>query len=428
MLGRASACLGAEATPWLRPLCIALSRWPATVWSGHSPFSLADALSGMPEFLAGFNAEGLPTPHVRRLLLRPSRMLPRPFALANVPVPRLHTEADLGAWLGVSMSTLDALAGPAQRYREATPTPRRIHTAATHHYRCLLLPKRRGGFRLIEEPLPLLKRVQRHVLDELLNLVPTHEAAHGFVPGRNVASHAAMHANQAWVFSFDLTDFFACIGSARVHALFQTLGYAPAVAARLTTLCTTRTPAMVRERLRDEGMLDFLGAKRLAAAHLPQGAPTSPALANLCAFSLDLRLDGLARRFGARYSRYADDLVISGPECLGRQAHALRGWVTGIVEDEGFRIRRDKTRAMPSGGRQQVTGVVVNERPNLARDEYDLLRARLHRLGNAGPVDGELRAQCLGRIAWAAQFVAPARIAKLHRLFDRIQFNTKPSA
>jgi len=295
--------------------------------------------------------------------------------------------------------------------------------APTPHYRCLLVPKRRGGLRLIEAPLPRLKAVQRRVLDGLLNTLPCHEAAHGFVPGRNVATNATVHAGQDFVIRFDLRDFFPSIGRARIAATFRTLGYSDAVVERLTTLCIARTPAPIRERLREDGSIDADGARRLASPHLPQGAPTSPALANLCAFPLDLRLDGLAHRFGARYTRYADDLVFSGPSTLRRDQRELRAWVQAIVEDEGFRLRRDKTRAMPSGGRQQVTGVVVNTKPNLAREDFDRLKAELHRLGTSTNVDPELRSAVLGRLAWARQFLAPSRVEKLQRMLDAIAFD-----
>lgn len=421
LLGRAMACVGPEHRPWLQPLCEHLAGLSTPVWRGMTPQALGAHLQLRPEFQAGFAPE-CPALQVRRLLLRPARMTPPPFALEDLPLPGWHTVADLAAGLGIDLSMLDVLAGPAQRYREATATPHRPHVQATGHYRSLLVPKRRGGLRLIEAPRPALKAVQRRLLRRLLDLLPVHEAAHGFVAGRNVASHAGHHAGQAWVFRFDLQDFFPSIGAARIRALFRTLGFGEAVADHLTTLCTVRTPRAVRERLQDEGGLSWHDLRRLASPHLPQGAPTSPQLANLCAFRLDLRLDGLAQRFGARYSRYADDLVFSGATRPALDAARLHAWVRAIAHDEGFRLRADKTRLMRAGGRQTVTGLVVNETPHLSRPDYDRLRAELHRLGRGPAVDPSLRAPLLGRLAWARQFVAPSRQAKLQRLFDAISF------
>jgi RNA-directed DNA polymerase len=102
------------------------------------------------------------------------------------------------------------------------------------------------------------------------------------------------------------------VRASRVHALFATLGYSESVARELTALCTTATPEPVLRRMVEEGGLTWTQMQRLRDPHLPQGAPTSPALANLCGFRLDLRLDGLAFVLGARYTRYADDIVFSG--------------------------------------------------------------------------------------------------------------------
>ncbi|WAC74825.1 reverse transcriptase family protein [Roseateles sp. SL47] len=421
LLGRGCACLGPEHRPWLQGLCGVLAKMPEPVWRHLTPQALASHLQTLPEFWAGFDRSRPPV-QVRQLLLRPSRMTARPFALEAAPLPEWHTLADAAEGLGVDLPMLDVLAGPAQRYREATATPQRPHVRATHHYRSLLVGKRRGGLRLIEAPMPALKAVQRRLLDVLLSKVPVHEAAHGFVPGRNVASHAREHAGRHWVFRFDMQDFFPSIGRARIQAVFRTLGYADSVADHLATLCTVRTPRAVRERLAEAGELSFMSAKRLASPHLPQGAPTSPHLANLCVFSLDLRLEGLAWRFGARYSRYADDLVFSGTRAQPLDPGVFHAWVREIVEDEGFRLRVDKTRLMRTGGRQTVTGVVVNETPNLSRPDYDRLRAELHRLGRQDRVDPRLRDVLLGRLAWAQQFVVPSRMAKLQRLFNAIPF------
>ncbi len=237
-------------------------------------------------------------------------MRPRPLGLDMCALPDLPTMPDLAQWLGLPLDRLLWL---------SPETP-----LGSEHYRYKLQPKRTGGLRLLEIPKVDLKRVQRTIHAGLLQHVPVHEAAHGFVAKRSVATHAAAHAGQAVVIKFDLQDFFGSIRAAQVAAVWRTLGYPSGVARCLVTLCTHRTAQMVVERMRDDGGLDWLGAKRLRAAHLLQGAPTSPALANLCAFGLDLRLDGLAWVFGAAYTRYADDLVFSGSAALRPQFRALK--------------------------------------------------------------------------------------------------------
>jgi hypothetical protein len=172
-----------------------------------------------------------------------------------------------------------------------------------------------------------------------------------------------------------------------------------------------------------------MGAKRLAAPHLPQGSPCSPALANLCAFRLDLRLEGLAWVFGATYTRYADDLVFSGPASLRARFTALRAWVDGIAADEGFELHPRKVRCMPQHRQQRVTGVVVNDKANAPREDFDRLKAVLHRCALDGPAGqnhakaADFRGHLLGHIAWIGQF-SPTRKARLMRLFDRIDWTS----
>ncbi|MHA3913681.1 reverse transcriptase family protein [Halovulum sp. GXIMD14793] len=264
--------------------------------------------------------------------------------------------------------------------------------------------------RLIEAPKQALKRIQRRILDGILRHVPVHDIAFGFVPGRNCIDAAQRHCGEALVISFDLKDFFPSIAAPRITALFRGLGYPAPVADLLTALCTLHTPARVRRRLPPEH-------RRLyAARHLPQGAPTSPTLANLCAFRLDCRLAGLARRLDANISRYADDITFSGDATIRL---AVLGAVPEILAEEGFVLNPAKTRVQAQGQRQMVTGLVVNTHVNTPRREYDQLKAILHHC--ARPEDTRLsdpafREHIEGRIGWVAQ-VNPARAERLRERF-----------
>jgi len=409
---RAMHCLGEDA-PWLPSLAAAVATEFSRRWEWHTVPTLADWLCELPQLQDAFDPDHA-LPRVRRLLLRPARMARAPFALEALRLPRWDTPADLAAWLEVPLERLQWLMGRAHDFRE-TQADRPLSA----HYHALLKPKRSGGLRLIEIPKPQLKQVQHRLLSGLLAPIPAHEGVHGFVRGRNAISHAREHAGHAVVIGYDLRDFFNSIRVARVRALWRTLGYAEGVAEALACLTTTRTPLAVRERLLDDGGIAFMGAKRLAARHLPQGAPTSPALANLCAFGLDLRLEGLAWRFGAHYSRYADDIVFSGPRELAARSRVLQAWVEAIVQAEGFALHPGKTRRMPAHRRQQVTGIVVNERPNLARDAYDRLRARLHACAAKG-CDAETWTQLQGQVGWACQLVAASRAQKLRRMLAAV--------
>ncbi|KRD21359.1 DNA polymerase [Acidovorax sp. Root267] len=360
-------------------------------------------------------------------LLRPAAAGPHPaWKGRDSTAPVLATATDVTEALAISLGDLLWLAPEHAHWRERQNG---AHALPLSHYRYRLLPKPSGGLRLLEAPRPRLASTQRRILDSLLAGVPVHEAAHDFVRGRSVGSHAQVHTHQAVVIRFDLADFFTSITATRVRALWRALGHGRPAAELLTRLTTTRTPQAVRDRLLEATSIPpeaiaqrhTIGA-RLKQPHLPQGAPTSPALANLCAFGLDLRLHALAEHFGARYTRYADDLVFSGPKALlHRQWVDFRAWVTAIAQDEGFTLRADKTRVIPAHQRQYVTGLVVNQRTNYSRTQFDTLKARLHRLAQQPPVNISERARLAGEIQWASQWLAPTRSAKLQRLLHAIR-------
>src|SRR5262249_19106432 len=143
--------------------------------------------------------------------------------------------------------------------------------------------------------------------------------------------------------------------------------------------------------------------------HLPQGAPTSPALANLAAYRLDARLAGLAESVDAQYTRYADDLVFSGGATFARTIGRFPVHVAAVALEEGFAVQHRKTRVMRQGVRQRAAGVVLNRRINLPRADYDQIKAILCNCLRHGPqgqnragVD-DFRAHLSGRIAHAVR-------------------------
>lgn len=327
-------------------------------------------------------------------------------ALPALDLPVLTTSPDLADFLGLT---------PDQLTRFADLRALSAHSTDPFgpHYMTRTMAKPAGGLRLIEEPRPFLKKLHRRILSGLLNKVPPHPAAFGFVRGRSCTTAAARHCGEQVVLGFDLKDFFAHVDVARVYAIFRSLGYPPAVARNLAGLCTAITPPAVLHDHPDWRT----GPQR--NRHLPQGAPTSPALANLAALALDRRLAGLARRLGAAYTRYADDLTFSGDR---RIAAPLLRAVPEIVAEEGFALNPTKTRSQPGQGRQVVTGLVVNHRLNLPRGEYDRLKATLHHLSRPDDprrADPGFRAHLLGRIGWLAQ-VNPGRAARLYQAFDAL--------
>ena len=352
---------------------------------------------------------------------RASTLAPAPAALGGVDRPHWPGVGALAEGLDVSAAGLWRLTRSASWQRRAS--------LGDQHYRYELLPKRTGGWRLLEVPHPYLRALQRKALDELVSRVPPHAAAVGYVRGRSVVDHARAHAGQAVLLKFDLQDFFATVRASRVHATFVELGYSRPVARELMALCTTATPEPVLERLRTEGGLAWAQAMRLRDAHLPQGAPTSPALANLCAFRLDARIAGLARTLGARYTRYADDIVLSGDARLLRWADRVETRLGAWALDEGFALNHRKTRLAAGSRRQDVCNIVVNERPNLPRAEFDRLKAQLHACVTKGAA-AQNRAglpnweqHLRGRVAWAVQLNAP-KARRLQRLLAAIDWTS----
>jgi retron-type reverse transcriptase len=217
-----------------------------------------------------------------------------------------------------------------------------------------------------------------------------------------------------------------------VFGIFRTLGYSRAIAHVLTGLSTNTVPQAIWQavpRATDAALIQprFWLGRALATPHLPQGAPTSPALANLAAFRLDRRLTGLATSAGLRYSRYADDLTFSGSRQLRRRREHLEALVAEITADEGFAINQRKTALHSAGGRQSVCGIVVNARPNVPRSEYDVLKAILHNAASHGPASqnragiADFEAHLRGRISWVAS-LNPARGEKLRRRFAEIRW------
>lgn len=347
-------------------------------------------------------------------------MSPAPGAPQRWDVPEILTPYDLADRIGLSA---ERLAWFADRWRPGSKPA----SGPLCHYRYLWRTKRSGTARLIESPKPALKAIQRRLLREILDKIPPHDAAHGFREGRSVRTFAAPHVGKHAVLKLDLRDFFPSITDVRVAALFRSVGYPERVARSLAALCTNATPPEVFEGrgAASDGEADW-GVRRLyGQPHLPQGAPTSPALANLCAFRLDLRLAALAAASGVDYSRYADDLVFSGGPDFARTAGRFVIHVGAIALEEGFAVQHRKTRVMRRAVRQQIAGVVVNERMNLGRSEYDALKAVLFNCVRSGPQaqnragHADFRAHLAGRVAHAAS-LNPSRGVRLRELFDRI--------
>lgn len=402
-----------------------LGHWP--VWMEGLALSVVSVFRTPPENRLALEA------YVTEFLVahpgastRPEPWRVSPAAWHDWPVARIESVAHLSQLLELSAGQLEWLADIKGLERTAAQEQLR-------NYRYAIVPRRSGLARVIEAPKLRLKEVQRWILREILDPAPVHDACHGFTVGRSVLTNAEPHVGQPAVLRLDLRDFFASVAARRVFGFFQLAGYKRRVAHVLTGLCTNVVPGMVWAAMPPAGdprlvQPRFWLGRQLATPHLPQGAPTSPALANLLAFRLDRRLTGLAAACGCRYSRYADDLTFSGSLTTVRaQRDRMEQLVAEIAQDEGFTLNVGKSRMHTAASRQSVCGVVVNLRPNIARTEYDQLKALLHNAARYGPA-GQNRlgvenfsAHVRGRIAWLSS-LNPQRGEQLLRRFEAVDW------
>ena len=277
-------------------------------------------------------------------------------------------------------------------------------------YTHFTINKRNGTPRQIWSPIPRLKFVQRWILENILNNLMTHGAAHGFVRGKSIVTNATVHCNSALLIKLDVKDFFPSVHWRRVKGVFRHAGYPEQIATLLALLCTESPRQMVQQN----GKTYYVA---LSDRALPQGAPTSPALTNIVCLNLDRRLTGLAEKIGLRYSRYADDLTFSLPANSTSIKNAaqpsdhnhligqLLGSVHKILQEEGFILNNDKTRVIRMGNQHNVTGMVVNGEgvPRVPRKIKRMLRASLHNLALGQPLrEGETLETLSGYAAWIA--------------------------
>ncbi len=284
--------------------------------------------------------------------------------LQRLQLPVLATPADVSTALNLTIPRLRWLAFHSE-------------TATVTHYVRFQVPKKSGGMRELSAPHHDLAATQQWILMHILEKIPTHDAAHGFVPGRGTMSNAVPHVGRATVINLDLKDFFPSITYPRVKGIFQELGFSPAAATILALLCTE----CPRRKVAYNGKTFFVAT---GPRGLPQGASTSPALSNLLARRLDARLAGLAAKLGFAYTRYADDLTFSGDGQAAAKTAYLLARVRHIVAGENLVVNEKKTRVQRPGRRQEVTGVVVNRRPNVPRRVTKRLRAILHHAKKEG--------------------------------------------
>lgn len=244
---------------------------------------------------------------------------------------------------------------------------------ADYLYKRFSVPKKSGGQRHISAPSRELKRIQKWISHNLLKQLPVHEACTGYRVGMCIIDNARPHVGKDFVLNADIEDFFPSITIDRVNEFFESVGYDQKFAGYLSRLCT-----------HDE--------------LLPQGAPTSPDLANLICNELDTKLSAFCAERNWSYTRYCDDITVSGD---GQITRAEIDTICNIIVSEGFTVNDKKLRVARKTSQQKVTGLVVNERINLPRRERRRVRAMIHRQEVTGLASKSTCNKIHGHIAFA---------------------------
>lgn len=222
-------------------------------------------------------------------------------------------------------------------------------------YRQFTINKKNGKLRTISEPLPSLKEIQNWILKEILYKIKISPYAKAYIIGNSTKDNARFHKRQEKVLTMDLSDFFPSIRYGRVLHVFRKLGYRESVAVMLANLCCL------------EGSI-------------PQGAPTSPALSNIIAKNLDNQIVRYIGKSKVRYTRYADDMTFSGNFNEGDFIKSIERF----ANRQGFKVNEEKTRVRRRNQRQEVTGIVVNEKLQLSRKLLHKLRSDVYYINKYG--------------------------------------------
>lgn len=222
------------------------------------------------------------------------------------------------------------------------------------------IPKKSGGVRRISSPSKVLKKIQRRIAFVLEVLFTPRISTNGFVKQRSIVTNAKGHIGRKYIYNIDIKDFFPSIHYGRVKAVLQIFPFKAS-----------------------EEMAHLIAHLSCYKGILPQGSPLSPILTNIVCQSLDYHLVKLAQDHKCFYSRYADDITFSSNKNIYLNEKFLID-LKKVVNDQGFNINEKKTRLQSYAQRQEVTGVIVNTKPNLKRTYIKKLRAMLYNWENKG--------------------------------------------
>lgn len=231
----------------------------------------------------------------------------------------------------------------------------RISNSQKDFYREFTIPKKNGEKRTIFEPLPTLKEIQRWILDNILNNVKVSPTAKAYIRKTSIKDNGKFHKKQNKLINLDIENFFGTISEPQVYSAFKRLGYSKQVAKLMSQICCL-------------------------AGNLPQGAPTSPMVSNMVFYNMDKRIFGYCKKNKIRYSRYADDMTFSGDSF----SNTIITFIKKVLNENGFNLNENKTKVRLAHQRQEVTGIVVNEKMQAKREYRRLIRKQIYYIKRFG--------------------------------------------
>lgn len=310
----------------------------------------------------------------------------------RVTYPHLYHR--FGVQIGVSSETLSRVFAERARFARTGTYPifslghlahetgasypylREIVSRERDPYRSIAMPKRDGHSRPISAPEPILMSVQRWLLDHVLISLPMHEASYAYQRDKSIVDCASQHRGARWMVKMDLHDFFGTVQEESVYGVFRTLNYSKLVSFELARITTRAEGVRLPYRSADRAQISSYAV--LGQGVLPQGGPTSGALANAVARRLDRFLQRLAIERGLVYTRYSDDLVFSGSEAFRRgEAESLVKQVHGLIRKSGFSAHHSKTKIVPPGARKVVLGLLVDDTVRLLPEQRRRIEVHL---------------------------------------------------
>lgn len=231
------------------------------------------------------------------------------------------------------------------------------------YYHHILMRKKIGGLRPIDSPNAELKAIQKWILRNILSCLKPSPYAKGFILGKSIYDNAKPHYNKQYILSLDLNNFFGTVKASHVFSIFHSIGYSKEISYLLTSICT----------------LDGV---------LPQGAPTSPYLSNLVCLRLDHRIGKYCDNKALTYTRYADDVCISGNKLsVIKKAQVT---IKKIIINEGYTINKRKELLSGPKSSRQVTGLVVTPDIGIGRERYNYYRKNIFMEFKKNPAESEV--------------------------------------